>query len=160
MRIAAFDPGITGGIALMDHGRLYEVFEMPVNAGRADGGQIAVILGNFVPDQVVVENTQAMPKNGSQASFSLGLNTGIILGVVQAMSHPLVRVRPQVWKKGMGLIGKPKDSSRQLAIELYPTFAPKFRTKVRGSGPAEAALMARWATAQAIYQANEETNHA
>lgn len=158
MRIAAVDPGITGGIAFMEHGRLVDVFEMPVNAGRTDGGQIAILFGEFMPDQVVIENTQAMPKNGSIASYSLGLNTGIVLGVVQAMSYPGVRVRPQEWKKGMGLIGKPKDSSRQLAIELYPTFAPKFRTKVKGSGPAEAASMARWATAQAIYQANQETN--
>jgi crossover junction endodeoxyribonuclease RuvC len=157
VRFAAFDPGITGAIALMDHGRLTDVMEMPTNAGRTDGGQIAVILGEFLPDQVIVENTQPMPKNGSIASYSLGLNTGIILGVVQAMAHPLVRVRPQEWKKGMGLYGKSKDDSRMLAIELYPEHAAKFRRK-KDDGLAEAALIARWATAQAIYQANQEPN--
>ena len=77
------------------------------------------------------------------ASYSLGLNSGIVIGVVQAMGFPLERVRPMAWKKMMGLFKKPKAASRGMASELFPEFADQFR-RVKDDGRAEAALIARY----------------
>ena len=141
--IAGIDPGITGGLACIHRGKLVAVEAMPVHDGRADGRAIDEMLTEWEPDAVYVENTQPMPKNGSIASYSLGLNTGIVIGVIQANGFRMVRVRPQEWKKKMGLTGKDKNASRGLATELFPEFASSFKL-VKNDGMAEAALIARY----------------
>lgn len=143
MIVVGCDPGVTGGLAVIRHGKLVGVEQMPIHDGRVDGREVDDILNTWEPDAVYVENTQAMPKNGSIASFSLGLNTGIILGVIQANQFRLVRVRPVDWKRKMGLIGKNKDASRGLARELWPDFADHFKL-VKHDGLAEACLIARY----------------
>ena len=143
--VAGCDPGITGGLACIHNGKLVCVEPMPVHDGRADGRAIDELLNEWEPDAVYVENTQPMPKNGSIASFSLGLNTGIVLGVVQANQFRLVRVRPIDWKRKMGLVGKNKNASRGLATELFPEFADRFK-RVKDDGLAEACLIARHGT--------------
>jgi len=62
---------------------------------------------------------------------------------VTANRFRLVRVRPQAWKKKMGLIGKDKTASRGLARELFPQYAERFKL-VKHDGLAEAALIARY----------------
>lgn len=143
--IVGIDPGITGGIACIHNGKLADVEPMPVHDSRVDGAAIDHLLTIWEPDAVYVEDTQAMPKNGSIASFSLGLNTGILIGVIQANAFRLVRVKPQLWKKRMGLSGKDKTASRGLATELFPDFAQRFKL-VKNDGLAEACLIARYGT--------------
>ena len=145
--IVGIDPGITGGLAVVHDGKLAGVQPMPVYGGRCDGMGIDEMLSEWEPDAVYLEDTQAMPKNGSIASFSLGLNTGILIGVVQANLFPLHRVRPVIWKRKLGLIGKDKTASRGLARELFPDFADSFR-RVKDDGLAEACLIARYGVFQ------------
>lgn len=156
MNLVGIDPGITGALALFMDGRLHELYDMPVFDGRADGAGIATTLGIWAPDAVFLEWTQPMPKNGSIASYSLGLNSGIVIGVIQTLGLPLHRVRPAAWKLAMGLRGKPKAASRGLATELFPDCAAQFR-RVKDDGRAEAALIARYGAYQMIQQANQET---
>jgi crossover junction endodeoxyribonuclease RuvC len=143
MRILGIDPGITGAISHFIGGRLDEVIDMPVFDTRVDGGQIAEILAFTAAELVVIEDTQPMPKNGSIASFKLGLNTGIVIGAVQGHEVPLIRVRPSTWKRWAGLIGKPKDAARGLVIELYPQIADDVRL-VKHQGRADAILIGRY----------------
>jgi crossover junction endodeoxyribonuclease RuvC len=156
MRIVGVDPGIGGALALYAEGTLFEVVDMPVFDGTASGAGIAHQLGMWLPDVVVVEYVQPMPKNGSIASFSLGKNFGVVLGVAGAMSYPLVKMRPNEWKRRMGLQHKTKSASRGLATELWPTHAASFRL-VKNDGRAEAALIARAHAFDLIHTANEET---
>lgn len=143
MIIVGIDPGVTGGLAVIHEGRLSGVEPMPVHNSRADGMAIDELLTLWEPDAVYLEDTQPMPKNGSIASFSLGLNTGIVIGAVTANAFRLVRVKPQVWKKKMGLTGKNKEASRGLARELFPEYADRFKL-VKSDGLAEACLIARY----------------
>ena len=83
-----------------------------------------------------------MPKNGSIASFKLGVSYGVCLGVVESLSHPLIKLRPQAWKGLNGLLRQPKEASRQLAIELWPDKAEHLHL-VKHHNRAEAALIAR-----------------
>jgi hypothetical protein len=155
MIIVGIDPGVTGALARMYHGKLGGVEDMPVEAGRTNGAEIARFLRWWEPDVVYLEWTQPMPKNGSIASYSLGLNSGIVIGVVQALGIPLERVRPAAWKLAMGLRGKPKSASRGMATELWPNFADQFR-RVKDDGRAEAALIARYGAYQNIRTAMTE----
>ena len=111
MIIVGIDPGITGAVAFWKNGTLGYVYDMPVDAGRVNGRELCDWLDGHA-DVVYLEWTQPMPKNGSIASYSLGLNSGIVIGVVQALGISLERVRPSTWKLAMGLRNKPKAASR------------------------------------------------
>lgn len=140
MRIVGVDPGTTGALALLVDGRLTEIADMPVLGKRVQGNQVADLLREWAPDVVVVEDLHAMPR-GSIASFSLGWSCGVVVAVVQTLSHPLVRLRATEWKKQLSLVGKDKSASRLLASELFPNAVEQFK-RVKDDGRAEAALIA------------------
>jgi len=155
MIVIGIDPGVTGAYAIHDGGVLYTVDDLPVLGGRIDGGAFAHTLKMYSPEDTVIylEDTQAMPKNGSIASFSLGLNTGIIIGVVQTLRHPLVRVKPQAWKRKMSVTGLDKNGTRGLVRELYPAWETSFR-RVMDHNRADAVLISRYGVAHQLQEAN------
>jgi crossover junction endodeoxyribonuclease RuvC len=154
MRIVGIDPGITGALALHDGGRLTTLEDMPVFDSRVDGAGIKDILAAMNPDAVFIENTHAMPRNGSIASFKLGLNTGIVIGVVQSLSHPLFRITPARWKSKMGVTRLDKNGIRGICREMYPDWASCF-ARVKDHNRAEAVLISRYGVGTMIERANE-----
>lgn len=142
MRIIAIDPGKSGAVALMVGGVLEGVVDMPYIDDEVSGVLLAAHLTLAEPDVVVVEKVHAMPGQGVSSMFNFGKSYGIVIGVTTGLSHPLVKITPQEWKRANGLIGKEKDASRQLAMELWPRHAEHFKRKSDG-GRAEAALIAR-----------------
>lgn len=152
-RIVGIDPGVTGALAMHDGGLLVKVFDLPAFDGRTDGAGLAEILQGLEPDVVYLENTQAMPKNGSIASYSLGFNTGVIVGVVQSLRHPLIRVRPSVWKQKMGVARLDKNGVRGIVREIYPDQAPLFK-RVMDHNRAEAVLISRYGVFNEITEAS------
>lgn len=140
MRIVGIDPGLGGAIALLNGGELWAMADMPVLDKKVQTNPLAEILRGFRPDVVVLEDIHAMPR-GSIASFSLGYTMGVVVATVQGLSLPLVRMRPNEWKKYQGLIGKQKEASRALAIERWPGFVDSLRRK-KDCDRAEAALIA------------------
>ena len=153
--IVGVDPGITGALAVHIDGRLTAISDMPVYDGRTDAKALRDILEVWGPDCVFVEHTQPMPKNGVIASFSLGQNTGIILGVLGAMRHPYVRVRPQAWKSKMSVSRKDKNAIRGIVRELYPQHAHMFK-RVMDHNRAEAVLISRYGVAHQLQEMNAD----
>lgn len=151
------DPGMTGAIALLVDGRLEAVVDMPTLDGEVSGRLLAAHVESAEPDLIVIERVQAMPKNGSIGSFKLGMNYGVVLGVVESLSHPLVKIRPVEWKRINGLLRQPKDASRRLAIELWPHLAHKFE-RVKDDGRAEAALIARAHSSRIVQELASDTS--
>jgi hypothetical protein len=154
--IIGIDPGVTGAWAAHERGGLRFVQDLPVLDGRIDGAALYETFDRFDGGVTVyLENTQPMPKNGSIASFSLGLNTGIIIGVVQSLSHPLVRVRPAAWKKKMGVTKLDKNGIRGIVREIYPQWADSF-ARVMDHNRAEAVLISRFGVGQQLMEANHD----
>lgn len=152
MKVIGIDPGVTGAFAVHEGGVLTYVGDLPVINGRIDGAELWKALGCY--DGVVyLENTQPMPKNGSIASYSLGLNTGIIIGVVQSLRHPLVRVRPAEWKKKMAVTKLDKNGIRGVVREIYPTWSDHFK-RVMDHNRAEAVLISRYGVTHQLQEAN------
>jgi crossover junction endodeoxyribonuclease RuvC len=143
--IVGIDPGVTGAIAWYSGGTILGVADLPVIDSRLIGSQLAKMMRYPEYDilAVFIENTQPMPKNGSIASFKLGLNTGIAIGVVEALGLPLYRPRPAEWKRWTGLIGKDKDAARGLAIERWPDHSSSL-ARVKDHNRAEAMLIAAY----------------
>ncbi len=143
-RIAGIDPGLTGGLALVDgNGGLREVVSMPVIASEIQPRIVHEILMTWMPDLVVIEEVHSMPKQGIASTFKFGKGFGTIIGVVGGQGHPMERVRPQEWKKEFTLVGKDKDASRHKATELWPAMSMKWPRKA-DNGLTDAALIAEW----------------
>lgn len=143
MRIVGIDPGLTGALAVMEaapFATIQDLTPMPILDKKVQGNQVADILRAWKPDMVVIEDLHAMPR-GAIASFSLGWSCGVVTGVVQTLSYPFTRLRPNAWKMAVGLRGKDKNASRLLATELWPHWSDSFKL-VRQDGNAEACLIA------------------
>jgi hypothetical protein len=151
--VVGIDPGITGALALHFDGRLIAVTDMPVYDGRTDGAALHDIFIDWSPDVIYVERTQPMPKNGVIATFSLGINSGIIIGVIQSLRYPFVRVRPQDWKTKMSVSRKDKNAIRGIVRELYPEQAGQF-ARAKDHNRAEAVLISRYGVAEQLQGAN------
>ncbi len=88
-----------------------------------------------------------MPKQGVASTFAFGKAYGVILGVTATIGYRTVHVRPNIWKKTMGL-NADKGRSRRMACDRWPLTADVF-ARVRDDGRAEAALLAAWYTDKA-----------
>lgn len=140
--ILGIDPGATGAIAFL-HDSQYgaDVYDMPPNP--ADLAELIGTFGNV--EMAFLEKAQAMPKQGVSSMFNYGVGYGTVIGILAARSIPYTLITPAVWKRSLGLIGKPKDASRALARSWFP-HAPLSR--VKDHGRAEALLIAEWGRRQ------------
>lgn len=152
MIVIGIDPGMTGAIATFSGGKLVNIADMPTYDGRVDGLELGAMLD--IDATIYMENTHPMPKNGSISSYKLGLNTGIVIGVIQSMGQPLVRVSVAQWRNGVGLRGKGKDASLGLARELYPELRNDLRL-AKHHNRAEAVLIGRYGVFKQIHTDNQ-----
>ena len=149
-RIIGIDCGLNGAIAVLDDGKLVLVRDMPtltVDINKKSKRQVspqllAEIIGNFKPDQAIVERPAARPGQGVTAMFGFGRSLGVVEGVLAALNVPVTYVAPATWTKAMGKAAG-KDASRQRAIELFPEMSEHFK-RVKDDGRAEATLIAMW----------------
>lgn len=149
------DPGLSGALAFYNPGaNLLSIFDMPTHEIKVNGklkrqldlyglGRIIDTMGH---DLVValVEQVNAMPKQGVTSSFNFGFNAGCAQMAVAALGIPLRLVSPQKWKKEMGL-SSDKDASRREASRVMPKHADLWPL-VKHDGRAEAALLAYYAS--------------
>lgn len=148
--IVGIDPGITGAIVPLLNGQVFEVVDMPVIRvkykkgwrNRIDPVALFHQLAEYqAEDEIVLEEVQAQGRNGSVANFGLGRSYGVIETAIACNWFPAVStVRPQVWKKALGLTSDKKESLA-LAREL---FGRDWFPLEKHDGRAEAALIAHW----------------
>ena len=143
MQILAFDPGLSGAVALMRNHELVAVCDMPtfekeVNASALDDWLAQHIQGQV--DAAFVERVSSMPGQGVASTFRFGQAYGALLGLIAARGFPLRRVSPSKWKAYFGL-SKDKSASRQMATERFPEHSQQF-ARVKDDGKAEASLIA------------------
>jgi len=146
------DPGTSGAVALLDGNQLIDVWDIPiveVTKGSKTRKEIsAVLLAQELEEfrekaTVIVERVSAMPRQGVTSVFGFGRSFGVIEGVVAGLGMPIEYVSPAVWKKHFRL-GREKEDSRAMALNIWPGMATKFARK-KDADRAEAALIALWA---------------
>ena len=142
------DPGLNGALAVIhDDGSVVAVHDTPTLLLRTSRGTkqeydvpgLVALLVPYVSPQahVILEESQAMPGQGTRSMFMVGVGFGVWLGVLAALPLPHTRVRPATWKRAMGL-GKDKEAARLRAMQLFPQ--ADLRRK-RDHGRAEALLL-------------------
>tara|TARA_B000000532_G_C18845357_1_gene396977 strand:+ start:54 stop:542 length:489 start_codon:yes stop_codon:yes gene_type:complete len=152
MRIIGIDPGLSGGIAILDDLKVFDIFDMPVmsegkkNKNQLNSAQLVNIIKKHIVSGdtfVIVEQVGAMPGQGVTSMFNFGQTFGSIKGVCAALDLPIFYVRPTKWKKHFELINSSKDASRTKVIEMYPSISSRF-TKKKDVNKADAILIARY----------------
>lgn len=149
------DPGLSGALAFYSpEGNTLSIFDMPTHEITVNGkrkrqldlyslGRIIDALAHDIA-VALVEQVNAMPKQGVTSSFNFGFNAGCAQMAVAALGLPLRTVTPQKWKKEMGL-SSDKDASRREASRAMPKHAGLWPL-VKHDGRAEAALLAFYAS--------------
>ena len=152
MRIIGIDPGLSGGIAILDDLKIFDLFDMPImsegkkNKNQLNSAQLVnIIKKNIVSGNtfVIVEQVSAMPGQGVTSMFNFGQTFGSIKGICAALNLPIFYVRPAKWKKHFELINSSKDASRTKVIEMYPSISDRLSRK-KDVNKADAILIARY----------------
>ena len=146
------DPGLGGALAVLDQaGALVAVYDTPVLTLSTSRGTrqeydvpgLVALLAPYAGPQahVVLEESQAMPGQGTRSMFTIGVGFGVMLGVLAALALPYSRIRPAIWKRTLGLTSD-KEQARLRAQQLFP--GADLRRK-KDHGRAEALLLAWYA---------------
>ena len=152
MRIIGIDPGLSGGIAVLDDLKIFDVFDMPImsegkkNKNQLNSAQLVNIIKKHTVSGstfVIVEQVSAMPGQGVTSMFNFGQTFGSIKGICAALNLPIFYVRPAKWKKHFELINSSKDASRTKVIEMYPSISSRL-SKKKDVNKADAILIARY----------------
>lgn len=149
MKIAACDPGKTGGFAFIDTDACtIAVVEMPVEAATksrslTSPSAVAHLLHAARPDWLFLEEVGTAPGEGAVGAFSFGRGFGRIEGIAAGAMVPVWLVKPAEWKRQLQV---PADKCRAVtrAKQLMPSAAAVFHGPRGGvkDGKAEAALIA------------------
>ena len=155
MFIIGIDPGISGALCFMEHGKIIDVIDMPSmadgkkNKKQVNGSQVFNEISRYIKDKnpndikVIIEHVSAMPGQGVTSMFNFGQSFGILKGICSAMNLPVYFVRPAKWKKYFSLINASKDASRTKAIEIFPYFSVNL-SKKKDANKADAILIASY----------------
>ena len=152
MRIIGIDPGLSGGIAILDDLKIFDMFDMPImsegkkNKNQLNSAQLVNIIKKHIvlgKTFVIVEQVSAMPGQGVTSMFNFGQTFGSIKGICAALNLPIFYVRPSKWKKHFELINASKDASRTKVIEMYPSISSRL-SKKKDVNKADAILIARY----------------
>jgi crossover junction endodeoxyribonuclease RuvC len=150
MKILGVDPGIHGGLAVVEINndaapQIVDMIDIPTTGikakERADVLAIRTWIQTHQPDRAVIERAQAMPKQGASSGFKYGRAVGAIEAVIACCSIPMTIVEPSVWKKAYRLHGGDKEGARQRALQLFPA-AHALLARKKDHQRAEAALIA------------------
>ena len=151
MKILGVDPGIRGGLAIIEINdgaapRLVEAIDIPV-VGEGAKERVDVIalqtwIGDHKPQHAYIERAQAMPKQGASSGFKYGRAVGAPEAALTCCKIPMTVIEPSAWKKLHHLHGKDKEGSRQRALQLFPS-AHGMLARKKDHGRAESELGSR-----------------
>jgi crossover junction endodeoxyribonuclease RuvC len=161
VRIVGIDPGLTGGLALLDLTltppvvRLVRTPAPLVKLGRHTRRhydvpamwKALVELTGYDPHGaalVALERVSTRPGQHAASTLQTGVGFGLWQGLCAARQVAVVLVAPQSWKRHHGLLHADKRASRFRAAERFPRLGS---LPAADEGPAEALLLAAYAAA-------------
>jgi crossover junction endodeoxyribonuclease RuvC len=116
------DPGINGGIALINETTYLSVVKTPRTENDVNVAAIRDLVAAVgKPDLIVIESVHAFSGQGVSSCFQFGKVFGQLLGLFGAMNWPYQLVTPQAWKKVV-LAGtdKSKEAANSWAAHRFP----------------------------------------
>ena len=99
------DPGLNGGLAVIYPDEVL-VFPTPVTDGKKRE-YLEQEMSRLIPalngTRAAIEYQQAMPKQGVSSTFQTGMGYGLWRGILAALGISYAIVKPQEWRKVVGL---------------------------------------------------------
>ena len=144
MLIAGIDVGKRGGIAFINLKTLRaEVYAMP-----NDFSEIISLFERKRKEDILitlVEKQQAFPRQGVVSTFKLGIQYGMILGILKTLRIPYEEISAKKWQKVMlGNYGKKaRKEIKQLSLEKAKSLFP-YLDIGKHDGKADALLIAEY----------------
>jgi len=166
--IVGIDPGLDGGIAILNDEREPELHAMPtVKTGKGNAREVDVmalrgLLLRASPGLVVIEEQKFTPNipikkapgfpatrfaSGGKGNFTKGQVYGTLCTVVAMLLLPYQVVMPKRWQKLFGFTsGNTKEQSIATCLRLFPGINLKRTAKCKNlhDGMADALLIAEY----------------
>ena len=146
MLIAGIDIGKKGGVAFIDSKTLKaEVYAMPeclsdfIKLFEQKSQENVLLVG--------IEKQQAFPKQGVVSTFNLGVQYGMIIGVLKTLQIPYEEISSKKWQKVMlGNYGKKtRKEIKQLSLEKAKALFPYLADEIgKHDGKSDALLIAEY----------------
>ena len=149
MLVFGVDPGKSGGIALIEDGKVVYAMAMPISGDEIDLSLISHVVEGFPLGNscVYIEKVHSMPGQGVASMFSFGFSTGVIHGIFAALCVPRYLVAPQTWKSFLLKdTKKDKDAAIAYCKRSFPSesLLATERSKKPHDGIADALCIAQY----------------
>ena len=131
--IVGIDPGIKGGITCITNGKVVKSIPMPIErterGARVDVVRLREFLTKYNPNQVVIEEPQVRPGENIKNHLTIGINFGIIYGIVTDMGYKMEIIPATTWTHVIHSLikgtkewemGSSKEKSLKVFNKLYP----------------------------------------
>lgn len=149
--VIGIDPGVKGGLAVVDGDTLVDAWPLPTRLvdGRKgiDGARLADLVTAIGPVRmVVVERIPGLgPGIGKQSAMSVGWSLGTIHTVLAILQRPTSTVLPADWQKAASVLwpkGAKAAERKRAELDRARSLWPHRTWRAADSGMADAALMA------------------
>ena len=150
MIAVGIDPGKSGGLVKI-HSRNYEcsLHKCPSTtqemASLLRTAKNSAFVDNL-PILVAIEKVHAFPTDARSSAFKFGMNYGMWLGIIGALSIPVIKVAPQTWMKSYAPLPKDKQERKRKIKEIATEiFSEVYNNENRITyAVSDAALIALW----------------
>ena len=124
------DPGVNGGVAIIENGQIETTGRPETVKDMAD--YIEAAKWDCINMFCIIERVHSMPGQGVASTFKFGMNYGQWLGILASLRVPYKEVTPQMWMKYYGSLPKDKKARKtrlkHLAQSLYPSINVTLKT--------------------------------
>ena len=154
LRFCGIDPGLSGAISFIEGSEIVTCIMPTISFGKKrvlDNLTLSRIFSGSNPTQsyAILEQQQAMPKQGVTSMFSIGYGFGALKQCLVDFSIPHEVVRAQVWQKEFGISGR-KGNTKAQALQICQSLFPDLnllaseRAKKPHEGIVDAVLIAEY----------------
>ena len=150
MIVVGIDPGKSGGLVeIHSKNKKCSLHKCP----RTTQGMASLLRtakhSAFIDDLpilVAIEKVHAFPTDARSAAFKFGMNYGMWLGIIGALSVPVIEIAPQTWMKSYAPLPKVKqERKREIKKIATEIFSEVYSNKNKITyAVSDAALIALW----------------
>lgn len=156
MKILAFDPGISGGYAVLIEGVIAARGRMPIDKNLKNKkstiniSEVSRLMVEYQPDVVVLERQSPRPGEGVSSAWTSGYNFGLLFAIASIVVENVALVAPRSWATKLHDPESGLEDAKARSLEVAKKFFPNenFLATDRSSKPHEgiidALLIAYW----------------
>ena len=137
------DPGVNGGIAIINH--TPQISGIEALSCPATVKDMADIIDwhkwECIKTFAVIEKVHSMPKQGVRSVFTFGKNYGQWLGILATHEIPYMEISPQKWMKYYGAMPRDKTKRKNHLKHLAQSHYPEAKVTLK---TADAILLAHF----------------